>query len=59
MLLADMMTKKGELNGTTRYGIVGEKKSVLARSAFEETKNTSHRHHSKEKETILMESLKT
>lgn len=38
MLLADMMTKEGELNGTTRYGIVGEKKSVLARSAFEETK---------------------
>ena len=38
MLLADMMTQEGELNGTTRYGIVGEKKSVLARSAFEETK---------------------
>ncbi len=38
MLLADMMTKEGELNGTTRYGIVGEKKSVLARCAFEETK---------------------
>lgn len=38
MLLADMMTKEGELNGTTRYGIVGEKKSILARSAFEETK---------------------
>lgn len=38
MLLADMMTKEGELNGTTRYGIVGEKKSMLARSAFEETK---------------------
>lgn len=38
MLLADMMTKEGELNGTTRYGIVGEKDSVLARSAFEETK---------------------
>jgi len=38
MLLADMMTKKGELNGTTRYGIVGEKDSILARSAFEETK---------------------
>ncbi len=38
MLLADMMTKEGELNGTTRYGIVGNKKSILARSAFEETK---------------------
>ncbi|WP_414836865.1 DNA-directed RNA polymerase subunit A'' [Candidatus Nanohalococcus occultus] len=38
MLLADMMTKEGELNGTTRYGIVGNKKSMLARSAFEETK---------------------
>jgi DNA-directed RNA polymerase subunit A" len=33
-----MMTKEGELNGTTRYGIVGEKDSVLARSAYEETK---------------------
>jgi DNA-directed RNA polymerase subunit A" len=38
MLLADMMTREGELNGTTRYGIVGDKESVLARSAFEETK---------------------
>ncbi len=38
MLLADMMTKEGELNGTTRYGIVGNKKSILARAAFEETK---------------------
>ena len=38
MLLADMMTKEGELNGTTRYGIVGNKESLLARSAFEETK---------------------
>ncbi|MFB6200214.1 MAG: DNA-directed RNA polymerase subunit A'' [Candidatus Nanohaloarchaea archaeon] len=38
MLLADMMTKEGELNGTTRYGIVGNKDSVLARAAFEETK---------------------
>jgi DNA-directed RNA polymerase subunit A" len=38
MLLADMMTKDGELNGCTRYGIVGEKDSVLARSAYEETK---------------------
>mgnify|MGYP002761783474 FL=1 len=38
MLLADLMTQEGELNGTTRYGIVGEKDSVLARSAYEETK---------------------
>jgi DNA-directed RNA polymerase subunit A" len=38
MLLADMMTKEGELNGTTRYGIVGNKQSMLARCAFEETK---------------------
>lgn len=38
MLLADMMTKDGELNGATRYGIVGNKKSMLARCAFEETK---------------------
>lgn len=38
MLLADMMTKEGELNGTTRYGIMGNKDSLLARSVFEETK---------------------
>lgn len=38
MLLADMMTKEGELQGTTRYGLVGDKDSILARSAFEETK---------------------
>jgi len=38
MLLSDMMTKEGELNGTTRYGIVGNKDSMLARSVFEETK---------------------
>lgn len=38
MLLADMMTRTGELNGTTRYGIVGDKESILARSVFEETK---------------------
>jgi len=38
MLLADMMTKDGELNGTTRYGIVGNKESMIARSVFEETK---------------------
>ena len=38
MLLADMMTRTGDLKGTTRYGIVGEKESILARSVFEETK---------------------
>jgi DNA-directed RNA polymerase subunit A" len=38
MLLADMMTKEGDLNGTTRYGIMGNKDSLLARSVFEETK---------------------
>jgi DNA-directed RNA polymerase subunit A" len=38
MLLADMMTMEGELNGTTRYGIMGEKDSILSRSVFEETK---------------------
>ena len=38
MLLADMMTKEGDLNGTTRYGIMGNKESILARSVFEETK---------------------
>jgi DNA-directed RNA polymerase subunit A" len=38
MLLADMMTKDGELEGTTRYGIVGDKESLLARAVFEETK---------------------
>lgn len=38
MLLSDMMTKDGELNGTTRYGIVGNKDSMIARSVFEETK---------------------
>jgi DNA-directed RNA polymerase subunit A" len=38
MLLADMMTREGELQGTTRYGLVGEKESLLARAVFEETK---------------------
>ncbi|MFB6182748.1 MAG: DNA-directed RNA polymerase subunit A'', partial [Candidatus Nanohaloarchaea archaeon] len=38
MLLADMMTKEGELQGTTRYGLVGNKESLLARAVFEETK---------------------
>jgi len=38
MLIADTMTKEGELQGATRYGICGDKNSVLARAAFEETK---------------------
>lgn len=38
MLLADMMTREGDLRGTTRYGIVGDKHSMIARSVFEETK---------------------
>jgi DNA-directed RNA polymerase subunit A" len=38
MLIADIMTKDGEINGATRYGICGSKDSVLARAAFEETK---------------------
>ncbi len=38
MLLSDLMTKTGGLKGTTRYGIVGDKHSILARSVFEETK---------------------
>lgn len=38
MMLADTMTKDGEVNGATRYGITGAKNSVLARASFEETK---------------------
>lgn len=38
LLIADTMTKDGEIKGTTRYGIVGDKNSVLARASFEETK---------------------
>lgn len=38
LLIADTMTKDGEINGATRYGICGNKDSVLARAAFEETK---------------------
>lgn len=38
MMLADTMTKDGDIKGATRYGIVGSKHSVLARSSFEETK---------------------
>ena len=35
MLLADVMTSKGEVKGITRSGITGEKESVLARASFE------------------------
>ncbi len=35
MLLADVMTRNGEIKGVTRTGITGEKESVLARASFE------------------------
>lgn len=35
MLVADMMTVDGKLRGITRYGIPGNKESVLARASFE------------------------
>ena len=35
MLVADMMTADGSIKGITRYGIIGEKSSVLARASFE------------------------
>ena len=38
LLVADIMTLEGKINGATRYGIVGAKSSVLARASFEETK---------------------
>lgn len=38
MLLADLMTLKGDVRAIGRYGIVGQKASVLARAGFEETK---------------------
>jgi len=38
MLLADLMTVTGNIKPIGRYGIAGEKNSVLARAAFEETK---------------------
>lgn len=37
MLVADMMTAEGEVKSIGRHGISGEKSSVLARAAFEET----------------------
>ena len=35
MLVADTMCTTGEIKGITRYGIVSEKASVLARASFE------------------------
>lgn len=35
MLVADTMTVEGEIKGITRYGVVNEKTSVLARASFE------------------------
>lgn len=35
MLIADTMCNNGEVKGITRYGIVSEKSSVLARASFE------------------------
>ena len=35
MLISDMMTVDGSIKGITRYGIIGEKSSVLARASFE------------------------
>ena len=37
MLVADMMTHQGTVHSIGRHGISGEKSSVLARAAFEET----------------------
>ena len=37
MLVADIMTSEGEVKSIGRHGISGEKSSVLARGAFEET----------------------
>ena len=37
MLVADMMTSDGDIKSIGRHGISGEKSSVLARAAFEET----------------------
>ena len=35
MLVADTMCVSGTLKGITRYGVVSEKSSVLARASFE------------------------
>jgi len=39
MLVADMMTADGEVKAIGRHGVSGEKASVMARAAFEETVN--------------------
>jgi len=38
MLLADLMTVTGDIKAIGRYGIAGQKASVLVRASFEETK---------------------
>jgi len=38
MLLSDLMTVDGGIKAIGRYGIAGQKISVLARAAFEETR---------------------
>ena len=35
MMLADIMTRTGQIKGITRTGITGEKESVIARATFE------------------------
>jgi DNA-directed RNA polymerase subunit A" len=35
MLVADTMCASGEIKGITRYGVVSEKSSILARASFE------------------------
>jgi len=35
MVIADTMTASGNIKGITRYGVVGDKNSVLARASFE------------------------
>ena len=35
MLIADAMTQDGEIKGVGRYGVSGQKASVLARASFE------------------------
>ncbi|RLJ06665.1 MAG: DNA-directed RNA polymerase subunit A'' [Candidatus Aenigmatarchaeota archaeon] len=38
MLLADLMTVSGKIRAIGRYGVAGQKASVLVRASFEETK---------------------
>ncbi len=37
LLLADAMTHSGEIKNVGRHGLTGEKKSVFAKAAYEET----------------------